>query len=180
MWVCREKAQVAKANSATLMRGSLAHTCLPEGPDLLSSLEAELEPLKEQLRGVQELAASSQQKAALLGEELASAAGARDRTIAELHRSRLEVAEANGRLSELSLHMKEEKCQWSKERTGLLQSMEVGVALPVSGTPNCSWVLWEERGVGEILGGLEERRMNQPQQESLRPDHQNPSSPSLA
>uniref|UniRef100_A0A8L2QVZ6 Calcium-binding and coiled-coil domain-containing protein 1 n=1 Tax=Rattus norvegicus TaxID=10116 RepID=A0A8L2QVZ6_RAT len=86
--------------------------------------EAELEPLKEQLRGVQELAASSQQKAALLGEELASAAGARDRTIAELHRSRLEVAEVNGRLAELSLHMKEEKCQWSKERTGLLQSME--------------------------------------------------------
>lgn len=85
---------------------------------------AELEPLKEQLRGVQELAASSQQKAALLGEELASAAGARDRTIAELHRSRLEVAEVNGRLAELSLHMKEEKCQWSKERTGLLQSME--------------------------------------------------------
>lgn len=85
---------------------------------------AELEPLKEQLRGVQELAASSQQKAALLGEELASAAGARDRTIAELHRSRLEVAEVSGRLAELSLHVKEERCQWSKERAGLLQSME--------------------------------------------------------
>uniref|UniRef100_A0A8C5KD53 Calcium-binding and coiled-coil domain-containing protein 1 n=1 Tax=Jaculus jaculus TaxID=51337 RepID=A0A8C5KD53_JACJA len=86
---------------------------------------AELEPLKEQLRGAQELAASSQQKATLLGEELASAAGARDRTIAELHRSRLEVAEVNGRLAELSLHLKEEKCQWSKERAGLLQSVEV-------------------------------------------------------
>ncbi|XP_008574473.1 PREDICTED: calcium-binding and coiled-coil domain-containing protein 1 [Galeopterus variegatus] len=85
---------------------------------------AELEPLKEQLRGTQELAASSQQKAALLGEELASTAGARDRTIAELHRSRLEVAEVNGRLAELSLHLKEEKCQWSKERAGLLQSVE--------------------------------------------------------
>ncbi|XP_061060416.1 calcium-binding and coiled-coil domain-containing protein 1 isoform X2 [Eubalaena glacialis] len=86
---------------------------------------AELEPLKEQLRGAQELAASSQQKAALLGEELASAAGARDRTIAELHRSRLEVAGVNGRLAELSLHLKEEKSQWSKERAGLLQSVEV-------------------------------------------------------
>lgn len=85
---------------------------------------AELEPLKEQLRGAQELAASSQQKATLLGEELASAAGARDRTIAELHRSRLEVAEVNGRLAELTLHLKEEKCQWSKDRAGLLQSME--------------------------------------------------------
>uniref|UniRef100_A0A8C8WPA7 Calcium-binding and coiled-coil domain-containing protein 1 n=1 Tax=Panthera leo TaxID=9689 RepID=A0A8C8WPA7_PANLE len=86
--------------------------------------EAELEPLKEQLRGAQELAASSQQKAALLGEELASTAGARDRTMAELHRSRLEVAGVNGRLAELSLHLKEEKSQWSKERAGLLQSME--------------------------------------------------------
>uniref|UniRef100_A0A9L0IW31 Calcium-binding and coiled-coil domain-containing protein 1 n=1 Tax=Equus asinus TaxID=9793 RepID=A0A9L0IW31_EQUAS len=86
--------------------------------------EAELEPLKEQLRGAQELAASSQQKAALLGEELASAAGARDRTMAELHRSRLEVAGVNGRLAELTLHLKEEKSQWSKERAGLLQSVE--------------------------------------------------------
>uniref|UniRef100_A0A8C0TB76 Calcium-binding and coiled-coil domain-containing protein 1 n=2 Tax=Canis lupus familiaris TaxID=9615 RepID=A0A8C0TB76_CANLF len=86
--------------------------------------EAELEPLKEQLRGAQELAASSQQKAALLGEELASAAGARDRTMAELHRSRLEVAGVSGRLAELSLHLKEEKSQWSKERAGLLQSVE--------------------------------------------------------
>ncbi|XP_037584922.1 calcium-binding and coiled-coil domain-containing protein 1 isoform X3 [Cebus imitator] len=86
--------------------------------------EAELEPLKEQLRGAQELTASSQQKATLLGEELASAAAARDRTIAELHRSRLEVAEVNGRLAELSLHLKEEKSQWSKERAGLLQSVE--------------------------------------------------------
>uniref|UniRef100_A0A8C4LQ09 Calcium-binding and coiled-coil domain-containing protein 1 n=1 Tax=Equus asinus TaxID=9793 RepID=A0A8C4LQ09_EQUAS len=85
---------------------------------------AELEPLKEQLRGAQELAASSQQKAALLGEELASAAGARDRTMAELHRSRLEVAGVNGRLAELTLHLKEEKSQWSKERAGLLQSVE--------------------------------------------------------
>lgn len=92
----------------------------------LLSLKAELEPLKEQLRGAQELAASSQQKAVLLGEELASAAGARDRTIAELHRSRLEVAGVNGRLAELNLHLKEEKSQWSKERAGLLQNVEVG------------------------------------------------------
>lgn len=56
---------------------------------------------------------------------MASAAGARDRTMAELHRSRLEVAGVNGRLAELSLHLKEEKSQWSKERAGLLQSMEV-------------------------------------------------------
>ncbi|XP_036771198.2 calcium-binding and coiled-coil domain-containing protein 1 isoform X2 [Manis pentadactyla] len=85
---------------------------------------AELEPLKEQLREAQELAASSRQKAALLGEELASTAAARDRTIAELHRGRLEVAGVNGRLAELSLHLKEEKSQWNKERAGLLQNVE--------------------------------------------------------
>lgn len=45
--------------------------------------------------------------------------------MAELHRSRLEVAGVNGRLAELSLHLKEEKSQWSKERAGLLQSVEV-------------------------------------------------------
>ncbi|XP_074081857.1 calcium-binding and coiled-coil domain-containing protein 1 isoform X2 [Macrotis lagotis] len=85
---------------------------------------AELEPLKEQLRRTQELAASSQQKAALLGEELASTASARDRTMAELHRSQLEVAEANNRLVELSLQWREDKSSWSKERTGLLQNVE--------------------------------------------------------
>ncbi|XP_072510986.1 calcium-binding and coiled-coil domain-containing protein 1 isoform X2 [Notamacropus eugenii] len=85
---------------------------------------AELEPLKEQLRGTQELAVSSQQKAALLGEELASTASARDRTMADLHRSRLEAAEANNRLVELSLQWREDKSSWSKERTGLLQNVE--------------------------------------------------------
>ncbi|XP_051856098.1 calcium-binding and coiled-coil domain-containing protein 1 [Antechinus flavipes] len=85
---------------------------------------AELEPLKEQLRGSQELAVSSQQKAALLGEELASTASARDRTMAELHRNRLELAEANNRLMELSLQWREDKGSWSKERTGLLQNVE--------------------------------------------------------
>ena len=112
----------------------------------------QLEPLKEQLRGAQELAASSQQKAALLGEELASAAGARDRTIAELHRSRLEVAGVNGRLAELSLHLKEEKSQWSKERAGLLQSVEVvgwGICrFLVTTAPTSVW--------SDLLGGEEQ------------------------
>lgn len=141
------------------MRGLHLTSGSQEGSDLCSfSLEAELEPLKEQLRGVQELAASNQQKATLLGEELASAAGARDRTIAELHRSRLEVAEVSGRLAELSLHLKEEKCQWNKERTGLLQNMEVeGDPSPTSGALNCSQVLWEEGRGTETLGGHEGR-----------------------
>ena len=47
---------------------------------------------KKQLRGAQELAASSQQKAALLGEELASAAGARDRIICmQVRKQQLEL-----------------------------------------------------------------------------------------
>lgn len=142
---------------AGYLLGSRIFTGSPNLRLLLSS-EAELEPLKEQLRGAQELAASSQQKAALLGEELASAAGARDRTMAELHRSRLEVAGVNGRLAELSLHLKEEKSQWSKERAGLLQSMEVEGwgDLPSSWLlPPPPWVRPPRKGEsGEKLRGL--------------------------
>lgn len=140
--------------------GDLVHKCFQGNSDLhlLLSSEAELEPLKEQLRGAQELAASSQQKAALLGEELASAAGARDRTIAELHRSRLEVAEVTGRLAELSLHLKEEKCQWNKERAGLLQSVEV----EGQGNLAVSWLLppplWGFLHMGRPSGGTLEYR----------------------
>lgn len=151
--------RVARSLLTFLAQEIRIHPELSGSPNLhlpLSS-EAELEPLKEQLRGAQELAASSQQKAALLGEELASAAGARDRTMAELHRSRLEVAGVSGRLAELSLHLKEEKSQWSKERAGLLQSVEVEGWGPGSSRPpphlhvaRCPG--WAERN--EDLGGL--------------------------
>lgn len=70
--------------------------------------------------------------------------------MAELHRSRLEVAGVNGRLAELSLHLKEEKSQWSKERAGLLQSMEVEGRGDLAGSqplppPPWSQIPWEGR-----------------------------------
>ncbi|XP_038608972.1 calcium-binding and coiled-coil domain-containing protein 1 isoform X3 [Tachyglossus aculeatus] len=86
--------------------------------------QAQVEGLREQLRETQDLLASSQQKAALLGEELAGAAATRDRTIAELHRSRLEAAETSGKLDDLAQRRKEDRGQWSKERASLLQNVE--------------------------------------------------------
>lgn len=84
---------------------------------------------------------------------MASAAGARDRTIAELHRSRLEVAGVNGRLAELSLHLKEEKSQWSKERAGMLQSVEVEGWGDLAGSP-----MWSDLLGGEKRGEWECQR----------------------
>lgn len=88
---------------------------------------------------------------------MASAARARDRTIAKLHHSRLEVAGVNGRLAELSLHLKEEKSQWSKERAGMLQSVEVEQYGDLAGSPVCGQISWEERkwvvGTSEDLRG---------------------------
>ncbi|XP_075757749.1 LOW QUALITY PROTEIN: calcium-binding and coiled-coil domain-containing protein 1 [Pelodiscus sinensis] len=86
---------------------------------------AQLEALCEQLRSTQDLLAASQQKVVLLGEELASAASIRDRTISDLHKSRLESAETNIRLADMTLKWKEGKGQWWKEKSSLLQSIEV-------------------------------------------------------
>uniref|UniRef100_A0A8D0B6Y6 Calcium-binding and coiled-coil domain-containing protein 1 n=1 Tax=Salvator merianae TaxID=96440 RepID=A0A8D0B6Y6_SALMN len=85
---------------------------------------AQMEPLCEQLRSTQDVLAASQQKVALLGEELASVASIRDRTISDLHKSRLEAAEINIKLADMTLKWKEGKGQWWKEKATLLQNME--------------------------------------------------------
>uniref|UniRef100_G1K9D0 Calcium binding and coiled-coil domain 1 n=1 Tax=Anolis carolinensis TaxID=28377 RepID=G1K9D0_ANOCA len=85
---------------------------------------AQMEALCEQLRSTQDVLAASQQKVALLGEELASVASIRDRTISDLHKSRLEAAETNIKLADMTLKWKEGKGQWWKEKTTLLQNME--------------------------------------------------------
>uniref|UniRef100_A0A8C3T8A8 Calcium-binding and coiled-coil domain-containing protein 1 n=1 Tax=Chelydra serpentina TaxID=8475 RepID=A0A8C3T8A8_CHESE len=85
---------------------------------------AQLEALCEQLRSTQDLLAASQQKVVLLGEELASASSIRDRTISDLHKSRLESAETNIKLADMTLKWKEGKGQWWKEKSSLLQSIE--------------------------------------------------------
>ncbi|CAI5765414.1 Hypothetical predicted protein [Podarcis lilfordi] len=84
----------------------------------------QMESLCEQLRSTQDILAASQQKVALLGEELASVASIRDRTISDLHKSRLEAAEINIKLADMTLKWKEGKGQWWKEKATLLQSME--------------------------------------------------------
>ncbi|XP_077185160.1 calcium-binding and coiled-coil domain-containing protein 1 isoform X1 [Paroedura picta] len=86
---------------------------------------AQMDALCEQLRSTQDILAASQQKVALLGEELASAASIRDRTISDLHKSRLEAAEINIKLADMTLKWKEGKGQWWKEKATLLQNMEV-------------------------------------------------------
>ncbi|XP_048345691.1 calcium-binding and coiled-coil domain-containing protein 1 isoform X1 [Sphaerodactylus townsendi] len=86
---------------------------------------AQMDALCEQLRSTQDILAASQQKVALLGDELASAASIRDRTISDLHKSRLEAAEINIKLADMTLKWKEGKGQWWKEKATLLQNMEV-------------------------------------------------------
>ncbi|XP_065275483.1 calcium-binding and coiled-coil domain-containing protein 1 isoform X3 [Emys orbicularis] len=86
--------------------------------------QAQLDALCEQLRSTQDLLAASQQKVVLLGEELASASSIRDRTISDLHKSRLESAETNIKLADMTLKWKEGKGQWWKEKSNLLQSIE--------------------------------------------------------
>ncbi|KAM9115482.1 calcium-binding and coiled-coil domain-containing protein 1 isoform 3-T4 [Pangshura tecta] len=86
--------------------------------------QAQLEALCEQLRSTQDLLAASQQKVVLLGEELASASSIRDRTISDLHKSRLESAETNIKLADMTLKWKEGKGQWWKEKSNLLHSIE--------------------------------------------------------
>lgn len=98
--------------------------CSP-APSLFLFPQAQLESVCEQLRSTQDILAASQQKVALLGEELASVASIRDRTISDLHKSRLEAAETNIKLADMTLKWKEGKGQWWKEKATLLQSMEV-------------------------------------------------------
>ncbi|XP_062975750.1 calcium-binding and coiled-coil domain-containing protein 1 isoform X2 [Elgaria multicarinata webbii] len=85
---------------------------------------AQMESLCEQLRSTQDVLAASQQKVALLGEELASVASIRDRTISDLHKSRLESAETNIKLADMTLKWKEGKGQWWKEKAALQQNVE--------------------------------------------------------
>ncbi|XP_039213509.1 calcium-binding and coiled-coil domain-containing protein 1 isoform X2 [Crotalus tigris] len=85
---------------------------------------AQMESLCEQLRTTQDILAASQQKVALLGEELASVASIRDRTISDLHKSRLEAAEINIKLADMTLKWKEGKGHWWKEKAMLLQNVE--------------------------------------------------------
>ncbi|XP_072262292.1 calcium-binding and coiled-coil domain-containing protein 1 [Pyxicephalus adspersus] len=84
----------------------------------------QIDILREKLRRTQDMLSSNQQKVKLLIEELASTASLRDRTISDLHKSRLESADLALKVSDLSFRYKEGMGQWWQEKTALNQSIE--------------------------------------------------------
>ncbi|XP_069087086.1 calcium-binding and coiled-coil domain-containing protein 1 isoform X1 [Pleurodeles waltl] len=84
----------------------------------------QVDSLCEQLRSTHDLLSANQQKVVLLGEELATASSIRDRTIADLHKSRLEAAETHTKLADMTLKWNEGRGQWWKERADLALSLE--------------------------------------------------------
>ncbi|XP_078391603.1 calcium-binding and coiled-coil domain-containing protein 1-like isoform X1 [Cetorhinus maximus] len=94
---------------------------------LVSASESEVkyDAVSEQLRRTFEQVSSSRQEAVLMGEEMARASSARDKTISELHRSRLLVAELQAKLAEVSSRWEEAEGQWREERSIQRQILEV-------------------------------------------------------
>ncbi|NP_001082045.1 calcium-binding and coiled-coil domain-containing protein 1-A [Xenopus laevis] len=86
--------------------------------------QLQVDSLREKLRSSQDMLSSSQQKALLMGEELASMSSIRDCTISDLHKSRLETADLAIKVSDLSVKFKEGMGQWWQEKTALNHSME--------------------------------------------------------
>ncbi|XP_041038419.1 calcium-binding and coiled-coil domain-containing protein 1-like isoform X3 [Carcharodon carcharias] len=90
-----------------------------------SDSEAKYDAVSEQLRCTYEQLSSSRQEAVLMGEEMARASSVRDKTISELHRSRLLVAELQAKLAEVSGQWEEAEGQWREERSIQRQILEV-------------------------------------------------------
>ncbi|KAM8977576.1 calcium-binding and coiled-coil domain-containing protein 1 [Pelodytes ibericus] len=86
--------------------------------------QLQVDKLQEKLRCTLDILSSSQQKVILLGEELATVSSIRDRTIADLHKSRLETADLAIKVSDLSMRYKEGLGQWWQEKITLNHSME--------------------------------------------------------
>ncbi|XP_040281760.1 calcium-binding and coiled-coil domain-containing protein 1 [Bufo bufo] len=90
----------------------------------LERSQLQMDALREKLRCTQDVLSASQQKVMLLGEELTTVSSIRDRTISDLHKSRLETADLAIKVSDLSLRYKEGMGQWWQEKTALSHSME--------------------------------------------------------
>ncbi|XP_075707986.1 calcium-binding and coiled-coil domain-containing protein 1 [Rhinoderma darwinii] len=97
---------------------------LRETTSELERSQLQMDTLREKLRCTQDLLSASQQKVMLLGEELTTVSSIRDRTISDLHKSRLETADLAIKVSDLSLRYKEGMGQWWQEKTALNHSME--------------------------------------------------------
>ncbi|XP_067832366.1 calcium-binding and coiled-coil domain-containing protein 1-like [Heptranchias perlo] len=90
-----------------------------------SNAKAQYDAVSEQLRRARDQLSSSRQEASQLGQELAGASSARDRTMSELHRSRLQAAGLEAELAEVTGRWEEAKGQWLSERSVQLQISEV-------------------------------------------------------
>ncbi|XP_063808231.1 calcium-binding and coiled-coil domain-containing protein 1 isoform X2 [Pseudophryne corroboree] len=98
---------------------------LTEATSELEHCQLQKDTLREKLRCTEDILSASQQKVMLLGEELATVSCIRDRTISDLHKSRLETADLAIKVSNLSLRYKEGMGQWWQEKAALNHSMEV-------------------------------------------------------
>ncbi|KAM4797408.1 calcium-binding and coiled-coil domain-containing protein 1 [Rhinophrynus dorsalis] len=86
--------------------------------------QLQVDALREKLRCTQDILSASQQKVMLMGEELATVSSIRDRSISDLHKSRLETADLAIKVSDLSLKYKEGMGKWWDEKTALNHSIE--------------------------------------------------------
>uniref|UniRef100_UPI00398EDE2F calcium-binding and coiled-coil domain-containing protein 1-like n=1 Tax=Pristiophorus japonicus TaxID=55135 RepID=UPI00398EDE2F len=87
--------------------------------------KAQYDAISEQLRRTHDQLSSSRQESSLMGEELASASSVRDRTMSELHRSRLQVAELEFALADTTERCEEAEGRWLEERRVQRQISEV-------------------------------------------------------
>ncbi|XP_068123277.1 calcium-binding and coiled-coil domain-containing protein 1 isoform X2 [Hyperolius riggenbachi] len=120
-----KEAEILKTRNDSLEtdKGELKQRLADATTDLERS-QLQIDTLREKLRCTQDVLSASQQKVMLLGEELATVSSTRDRTISDLHKSRLETADLALKVSDLSLRYKEGMGQWWQEKTALNHSME--------------------------------------------------------
>uniref|UniRef100_A0A6I8PLU5 Calcium binding and coiled-coil domain 1 n=1 Tax=Xenopus tropicalis TaxID=8364 RepID=A0A6I8PLU5_XENTR len=117
------KGTVAVKLSLETEKGELKQR-LAETTVEIERYQLQVDTLREKLRSTQDMLSSSQQKVLLMGEELAAMSSIRDRTISDLHKSRLETADLAIKVSDLSLKYKDGMGQWWQEKTALNHSME--------------------------------------------------------
>lgn len=90
-----------------------------------SKAKAQYDAVSEQLRRMHDQLSSSRQEASLMGEELAGAACVRDRTASELHRSRLQEADLEVKLAEVTERWEAAEGRWLEERSVQRQIKEL-------------------------------------------------------
>ncbi|KAM6958882.1 tax1-binding protein 1 homolog A [Aplochiton taeniatus] len=98
-----------------------------------ASDKAELAHLREQLRQAEDQLQASRQQAAMLASELRDASGARDRTMTELYRARLEADKLQASLAEAQAECRRVESQLDRMRSGAHKGVGVGPSSEGSG-----------------------------------------------